>query len=107
MCIDGIGAVISLTQSRGQECIARERIGLARLVCHLAGGVVNVDEGSIEIRKAHGHCGAGEMSGTVLHPPRGPEIIADVEPYVILQLSLRSGHPIAPYDTVVPFRDRS
>ncbi len=102
MGVDRIGAVIALGAERPiEQGVDRERIRLPRLVGHLAGGLIDVDQGAVEVREAHRHARAGEEAGAIQYPTRRPEVIVGIEPDAVVELHLRTRRPIRPGDAVV------
>ena len=99
--VRGEDAVVALGAERlVEQRVDVERVGLARLVGHLGGRLVDVDHRAVEIGEAHRHPGAGEHPRAVLNPGLGPVVVVGVQADAVLQLHLRLGRPVAPGDAV-------
>ena len=101
MHIGGERAVVGVGTKRvAKEGVDRERVGLARLVGHLRGRLVDVDHRAVRVGEAHRHAGSGEHAGAVLHPLRRPVVVVRVEADAVIELDLRLCRPVAPRDAV-------
>ncbi len=101
--VDGERTIIALGTERSvQQRIDRVWIGLARLICHLRSRLVDVDQGTVQIYKAHRHAGAGEEARPVGNPTGRPVIVVGVQADAVIERYPGLSAPVAPHDAVGP-----
>ncbi|ABF86640.1 hypothetical protein MXAN_3655 [Myxococcus xanthus DK 1622] len=95
------GAVVARGPQRVvQQRVDVQRVGLAGLVRHLRGELVDVQRSAVQVREAHGQAGASEHTRAVLHPVVGPVIVVGVQADAVQARHLGLGGPVAERDAV-------